>query len=122
MRYIGQLAIILVITFLGEIMNKLLPLPIPGSIYGFIIMLLGLQFKILKLEHFKEVGSFLLDTMSIMFVPGIVGLIVVWGDISHNIVQIMFICISTTIMVMVVTGKVTEFVIKKDGDKSEGSH
>lgn len=122
MKYFGQLGIILVITFLGEVMNKLVPLSIPGSIYGFLIMLFCLQFKVIKLENVKEVGNFLLDTMAIMFVPGIVGLMVIWSDISHNALKIFIICISTTAMVMVVTGKVAEIVIRKDGDHSEGSN
>lgn len=119
MKYMKQLSIILAITFLGEVLNKLLPFPIPGSIYGFLIMLLSLQFKIIKLEQVKEVGNFLLDNMSIMFVPAAVGLIVIWSDLSQNILEIFFITISTTVIVMVVTGKVSDFVLRKAGGYDE---
>ena len=119
MKYISQLAIILIITFLGEVLNNMIPLPIPGSIYGFLIMLLCLQFKIIELEKVKVVGSFLLDIMSIMFVPAVVGLIVIWTDISKNILEILIITISTTVIVMIVTGKVSDFVIRKRGGYDE---
>lgn len=119
MKYISQLAIILIITFLGEVLNNMIPLPIPGSIYGFLIMLLCLQFKIIELEKVKVVGSFLLDIMSIMFVPAVVGLIVIWTDISKNILEILIITISTTVIVMIVTGKVSDFVIRKSGGYDE---
>lgn len=119
MKYIGQLTIILTITFLGEVLNKILPLPIPGSIYGLVIMLLCLQFKIIKLDMVKDVGNFLLDIMSIMFVPAAVGLIVVWADVSQNIIEIFLICVSTTVFVMVATGKFTDLVLKKAGDSNE---
>lgn len=119
MKYIGQSAIILIITFLGEVLNNILPLPIPGSIYGFLIMLLCLQFKIIPLEKVKDVGNFLLDTMSIMFVPAAVGLIVIWTDVSQNILEILLITIVTTVIVMVVTGKVSDFVLRKNGGYDE---
>lgn len=119
MKYMGQMAIILAITFLGEVLNNILSLPIPGSIYGFLLMLLCLQFKIIKLDMVKDVGRFLLDYMAIMFVPAAVGLMVIWNDVSQNIIEIFVICIITTVIVMVVTGKVSELVIRRDGGFDE---
>ena len=87
MKYMKQLSIVLAITFLGEILNKLLPFPIPGSIYGFIIMLLCLQFKIIKLEKIKDIADFLIDIMPIMFVPAVVGITVIWSGLADSIIQ-----------------------------------
>ena len=42
MKYIKQLAIILGAAFLGEALYALLPLPIPASIYGLLILALSL--------------------------------------------------------------------------------
>ena len=58
MRYLEQLAIVFLITLIGEFLNILIPLPIPGSIYGFLIMLFCLQFKIIKIEKVKALGDF----------------------------------------------------------------
>ena len=98
-------------------MNKYLPLPIPGSIYGFLIMILCLQFKIIKFEKVKDVGNFLLDIMPLMFIPGIVRLMVIWGELSQNILKIIVISLLSTVLVMVTTGKVTEFILNKGGMK-----
>lgn len=119
MKYMGQLAIILTITFLGEVFNNILPLPIPGSIYGFLIMLICLQFKIIKLDMINEVGNFLLDIMSVMFVPAAVGLIAIWADVSQNIIEILLICVLTTVIVMVATGKITDLVLRRGDDSNE---
>lgn len=119
MKYISQMAIIFAITFLGELLNSLLPLPIPGSIYGFLIMLLCLQFKIIKLDMVKDVARFLLDNMAIMFVPAAVGLIVIWEEIWQNFTEIILISIITTVIVMIATGKVSDFIIKRDGSYDE---
>ena len=121
MKYMKQLSIILAITFLGEVLNRLLPFPIPGSIYGFIIMLLCLQFKIIKLDKVKDLANFLIDIMPIMFVPAVVGITVIWTNLADSIVQILLITISTTVLVMVITGKVAQFILDRDGGKDAGS-
>lgn len=119
MRIIGQLTIILIITFIGVILNVILPLPIPASIYGFILMLLCLHFKIIKLDRVKEVGNFLLEIMPITFVPASVGLITIWSEISQDIPKILFISMATTVIVMVATGRFSQFSLKREGENSE---
>ena len=69
MKYFYQFLIICLITFVSELLNYIIPLPIPSSIYGLVIMLILLKSNILKLSYIKDVGSFLLDTMpKILFI------------------------------------------------------
>ena len=42
MKYFRQFFIILAISFVGEILHMVLPLPVPASIYGLVLMLLAL--------------------------------------------------------------------------------
>ncbi len=114
MKYLFQFLIILIITFLGEVLHKFIPLPIPASIYGLILMLICLNTKIIKIEQVKDAGNFFLEIMPVMFIPAAVGLITVWKDIAYNIVPILIITILTTVLVMVATGKMTDFILKKD--------
>ncbi len=113
MKYIKQLAIITVITFIGEIIYKYIPLPIPASIYGLLLMLICLQTKIIKLDQVKETGNFFLEIMPIMFIPPAVGLIEIWSSITNIIIPIIFIALFTTVLVMVTTGKTAEFIINR---------
>jgi holin-like protein len=113
MKYIYQLGIILVITFIGEVIYKLVPLPIPASIYGLLVMLLCLKTKIVKLERVKQVGDFLLEIMPLMFIPAAVGLLTVWDELNHVLLPIIVITPVTTIIVMVATGRMTQFVMSK---------
>ena len=59
MKYLRQFGIILAVTCAGEIMKYFIPLPIPGSIYGLILMFVLLLAKVIKEEHVKETGVFL---------------------------------------------------------------
>lgn len=118
MKYMYQFAIILLITFIGETLNYLIDLPIPASIYGLIIMTLLLTTKIIKLEQVRDAGKFLISIMQLMFIPGAAALIISWDSLSQMLVPFIVMVVSSTIIVMVVTGKVSDFIIlRKSGDK-----
>ena len=54
MKYVRQLLIILLISFLGEVCKYLLPFPIPASIYGLLLLFTALMTGILKLSSIKQ--------------------------------------------------------------------
>ncbi|MBE6060012.1 MAG: CidA/LrgA family protein [Clostridium sulfidigenes] len=112
MKYFRQFGIILAVTFIGEILKYIIPLPIPASIYGLILMLIILKTKIISLEQVKETGTFLIEIMPLMFIPAAVGLLVSWDVLKDICIPVIIITILTTVIVMIVTGKVTQFMIK----------
>ena len=67
-KYIFQFARILAFCFLGEILHAVLPLPVPASVYGLVLLLMALNFKLVKLEDVKEVGTYLTGIFPL--VPG----------------------------------------------------
>ena len=118
MKYLRQFGIILAVTCVGEIMKYFIPLPIPGSIYGLILMFVLLLTKVIKVEHVKETGEFLIEIMPFMFIPAGVGLITSWSQLQPFLVPLLVITVVSTFVVMIVTGKVTDFLIsKKEGKK-----
>ena len=58
MKYMKQFGIILGVTCAGEIIKYFVPLPVPGSIYGLLLMLIFLMSGIIKLEQVKERQNF----------------------------------------------------------------
>lgn len=102
---------------MGEILKYLLPLPIPGSIYGLVLMLLFLSLKVIKIESVREVGEFLIEIMPVMFIPAGVGLITAWGQLKTMLVPVGIITVVTTFLVMIVTGKVTEMMLNRKEKK-----
>lgn len=120
MKYMNQVGIILGITFLGEMVHSIIPLPIPSSIYGLIIMLVCLCTKAVKVEKVKEAGNFLIEIMPLMFIPAAVGLLVAWNELKNIWFPVFTITVVTTVLVMAVTGKTAQAIMKKDkGGKSE---
>ncbi len=116
MKYIYQFTLILFITFLGEFIYNIIPLPIPASIYGLLIMFFCLKVKIIKLEMVKEAGAFLLEAMPLMFIPAAVGLLTVWQEVTDILLPLIIIIIFSTIIVMAATGRTTQFIIRQGGE------
>jgi len=114
MKYIRQFPIILFISLVGEIIHLLVPLPVPASIYGLLLMLIGLRKKWIPLEAVEEVSIFLIDIMPLMFIPAAVGLLDSWGVLRPILIPFLVITLFSTIIVMVITGKVTQLFIKND--------
>ena len=118
MKYIRQFVIILFISFIGEALKYVLPLPIPASIYGLVLMFVLLETKVLKVEAVQDAGKFLIEIMPLMFIPAGVGLITSWSQLQSFLVPLLVITVVSTFVVMIVTGKVTDFLIsRKEGKK-----
>lgn len=120
MKYLRQFAIILFISLLGELFRVLIPLPIPASVYGLVLMLLALITGILKVHQVKEVSALLIEIMPVMFIPAGVGLLESWPALRPVWIPVVLITILTTVLVMVVTGRVAQKMIGKE-DKEDGT-
>ncbi len=115
MKYMRQFAIILSVTCIGELLNFFLPLPIPASIYGLILMLLLLMTGIVKFSSVERTGDFLVEIMPMMFIPAGVGLLTAWDELRPILIPIVAMTFITTVVVMFVTGKVADALVSDDG-------
>ena len=123
MKYLKQFLIILVISYAGELLKYVLPLPIPASIYGMVILLVGLLTGWIALDAVKDVGKFLIEIMPVMFIPAGVGLMSSWGILKPLILPVSIITVVTIVTVMAATGKVSQWVIRKGkSDKEENEN
>lgn len=121
MKYIKQFGIILLITFIGEILHALLPVPVPAGIYGIIILFAALKIGIIPLAEVKDASKFLIQIMPLMFIPAAVGLLTSWKQLQSILVPVVIITVVTTFVVMIVTGKVTDSLLQSGG-KEEMKH
>lgn len=120
MKFIKQLAVIMTISFLAELMEFLIPLPIAASVYGLVLMLIGLITKIIPLEKVEGAADFLIEIMPILFVPPTVSLIANVEALKQMLVPLFVISIVTTILIMAVTGRVTQGIMRHDRKRKEG--
>ncbi len=119
MKFLRQFMIILLLSFLGEVLKMFIPLPIPANVYGLVLMLLCLVTGILKTSQVKEAAFFLIEIMPVMFIPAAAGLIDSWKVLQPLLLPILVITVVITIFVMVVTGKIAQMIAQKRGIKNE---
>ena len=117
MKYLRQFGIILFVTFLGELLHALLPIPVPASVYGLVLMLSALCTGILKTDQVKETANFLIEIMPVMFIPAAAGLLDSWPLLRSIWMPVAAITLLTTVIVMAVTGLVSQFLLRKGHGK-----
>ena len=114
MKHLKQFLIILLFSFLGEGLKALLPLPVPASIYGLVLLFAALVLGLIKLSAVDDAGKFLIVIMPVMFIRAGAGLVESWSALKPICVQVVVIMFVSTIVVMVISGRVTQFVIRRN--------
>ncbi len=112
-KYLFQFARILVFCFLGEILHAVLPLPLPSSIYGLILLLLALRLKVVQLEDVKEVGLFLTGIFSLLFVPAAAGVMELWAEMGSMLLPILLSIFPVTVLVLITSGHTTQAMVRR---------
>lgn len=113
MQFLLRFLIIALVSFAGELLNYLIPLSVPGSIYGFIIMFILLLTKVIKLDYIKPVSDFLLNVMPVTFIAPGVALITVLSELESILLPLLITVTLSTAVVMGVVGIVVEKIVKR---------
>lgn len=118
MKQIKQLTIILAVSLIAELMEYLIPLPVAGSVYGLVLMLIGLMTHIIPLQKVEGVADFLVENMSIVFIPPTVGIMASIEELRQMLIPLIVISLVSTVLIMGITGRVTQFIIRHTKRKS----
>lgn len=116
MKYLKQLLIILAFSLAGEALSRWLGLPVPGAIYGFVLLFLALCTGLLKEEHISQTADFLIAVMPVFFISPAVNLLAYYKLLAANLVPIVTILLVSTFLVFTVAGLVTKWLRKQEGE------
>ncbi|MBS7220390.1 MAG: CidA/LrgA family protein [Candidatus Metalachnospira sp.] len=119
MKYLMQFGIIIGLSLVGEVLNSVIPLPVPASVWGMVLLFVLLCLKVIKLDQVQDAADFLLSIMTVMFVPVGASLITSFADIKDEILGIFAIIIVSTVVCFLVTGKVAQRIIDKSENKGK---
>lgn len=119
MKYLSQFLIILGFTILGEALQRLIPLPIPASVYGLVLLFAALCLRIVKPEQVEDVGAFLRSILPVLFVAPTVGIVESWGLIAGQLLPIALLLVGSTVTTFGISGRLTRHLMKKGGGKHD---
>ena len=111
MKYMKQIALIVLFSFLGEVCRAVIPLPVPASIYGMVLMFAALSLKIVKLDQVSDAGHFLTSILPVLFVAPLVSLMDCWPLLRENLVPLAVITVVTTVTTFAAAGIVTKWMM-----------
>ena len=118
MKYLSQFLIILGFTLIGEALQCVIPLPIPASVYGLVLLFAALCLKWIRLEQVKDASSFLTSILPLLFISPAVGIIEDWALIREDLLTIALLLAGSTMLAFAVSGRVAQWFLKKGGEEA----
>lgn len=115
-----QSLVIFFLTFLGEMIAKLLPFPFPSSILGMFFLILLLFAKVIKEEHIAEKTKFIFTYMPIIFLPAAVNLLKYFDVLASIWWQFLLICFVSTAITFFVTAFLASVMVRFTVKKKKG--
>lgn len=118
MKHFPQFVVILGFSLLGELLQTLIPLPIPASIYGFVLLFVALCAGVLKQEKVTVAADFLISVMPVLFIAPAANILLYFDVIAPHLVSIIAVVVVSTLIVFAVAGTVTRLLVRK-GEKKD---
>ncbi len=122
MKGLFQIGIVFAVCFAGELLSRIIPLPIPASVMSMILLFVLLLLKWIKPRHIERFGDFLLKNMAFFFIPAGVAIIEQFDRLKNYLLPFLLICALTTIITFFATAYTVKAVMAIQKKLREGSH
>ena len=113
-----QVGVLMLTMLIGTILKELIPIPVPATIYGMIILFILLKTKIVKISDIEPISSRLLAVLAFLFVPAGVGMINEFASLKGHIAVVIIAIFLSNFATLFVTGHVVQ-LIQKRGQKND---
>ena len=119
LKIVLQIALLWLLFMAGDLVVSLMHLPVPGNVFGMLLLFVLLTFNVIPLKWVEEGAGLLLKHMAFFFIPIAVGLMV-WGDLFlAQGIQLLTVVMIGAVVTILTTAYTVLFLIKKYG-KEEG--
>ncbi|KGQ70196.1 hypothetical protein A1D23_06205 [Chelonobacter oris] len=108
-----SLAILYAVLYLGIALQHLIPVGVPGSIWGLLILFICLTTQIIKVEWIAPASSLLIRYMALLFVPVSVGIIKYADLLLANAKQLLIPNVVSTMLTLIVIGLLGDFLFER---------
>lgn len=112
-NFFQQALTIAVILFISKIIEAFMPIPMPASVIGLVLLFIALCTGIVKLEQVESVGTALTNNISFLFVPAGISVINSLAILSKSPILIILLIIISTIFLLVCTGYASQLLVTK---------
>ena len=119
--FLHQALVIALVLFVSKIIESFMPIPMPASVIGLVLLFILLCTGIVKLGEVESVGTALTNNIGFLFVPAGISVVNSLGVLSRSPFLIILLIIISTILLLICTGYVSQFIMlfTKSKTKSE---
>ncbi|PSB71976.1 antiholin-like murein hydrolase modulator LrgA [Bacillus pumilus] len=110
--FLSQAFIFATVMFVSNLISMYLPIPMPASVIGLVLLFVLLTTKIVKLEQVEQLGTSLTGLISFLFVPSGISVIQSLGVMQEVGVQVIGVIIIATIMLLAATGLFSQLLMQ----------
>ncbi|HDB3885022.1 TPA: antiholin-like murein hydrolase modulator LrgA [Staphylococcus aureus] len=120
-HFFHQVIVIALVLFVSKIIESFMPIPMPASVIGLVLLFVLLCTGAVKLGEVEKVETTLTNNIGLLFVPAGISVVNSLGVISQAPFLIIGLIIVSTILLLICTGYVTQIIMKvtsrSKGDK-----
>lgn len=120
-HFFHQVIVIALVLFVSKIIESFMPIPMPASVIGLVLLFVLLCTGAVKLGEVEKAGTTLTNNIGLLFVPAGISVVNSLGVISQAPFLIIGLIIVSTILLLICTGYVTQIIMKvtsrSKGDK-----
>ncbi|MCP6606042.1 antiholin-like murein hydrolase modulator LrgA, partial [Klebsiella pneumoniae] len=110
--FLHQVLVISIILLISKIIESFIPIPMPASVIGLVLMFIALSTGIIKLGEVEGVGTALTNNIGFLFVPAGISVINSLGILSKSPILIILLIIISTVLLLLCTGFVSQILVK----------
>ncbi|MCY9033375.1 antiholin-like murein hydrolase modulator LrgA [Bacillus inaquosorum] len=115
--FLTQAFIFAVIMLVSNMIATIVPIPIPASVVGLVLLFLLLCLKVIKLEQVETLGSSLTSLIGFLFVPSGISVMNSLGVMQQYGLQIVLVILLATIILLGATGLFSQLILSLSGKR-----
>lgn len=119
MKYLYQAGMIFLFVFLGEVLARLIPFPVPAAIWGMLLLFAALCLKLVRTEQIRECSTFLIALLPVLFVAPTVNLMEQAETLAGSLPAVIVIVIFSTFLTFLSAGRMTQALRSRRKEEEE---
>lgn len=110
-NFFHQVIVISVILLISKIIESFMPIPMPASVIGLVLLFICLCTGIIKLGQVEKLGTTLTDNIGLLFVPAGISVVKSLGLISEHPFLIIGLIFISTLLLLLCTGFFSQMIV-----------
>ncbi|CAN2247644.1 pyruvate uptake system subunit A [Bacillus subtilis] len=119
--FLTQAFIFAVIMLVSNMIAAIVPIPIPASVVGLVLLFLLLCLKVIKLEQVETLGTSLTSLIGFLFVPSGISVMNSLGVMQQYGLQIVLVILLATIILLGATGLFSQLILSLSGKRKNAA-